>query len=81
MSLQTRPGGIRKDITAADADVEKIDSEWPRAVFVGTAGTVKIMDPPGNISTWKVPAGAYILATVRQVMSTGTDASDFVACY
>lgn len=81
MSLQTRPGGIRKDITAADADLEMIDFAWPRAVYVGTAGTVKIMDPAGNISTWKALQGTYILGTIRQVMATGTDAADFVACY
>ncbi len=82
MSEITRPTGRRIDHSAADTDIAKINGEYPRAVFVGTAGTVKIMDGSGNISTWKVPAGSYIYATIRQVRSTGTvTASDFVLCY
>jgi hypothetical protein len=82
MSEETRPTGPRIDHTAADTDITKINGHYPRAVFVGTAGTVKIMDGGGNISTWKVSAASYIYGTIRQVRSTGTvTAADFVLCY
>lgn len=82
MSEATRPTGPRINHTAADTDITKINGEYPRAVFVGTAGTVAIKDASSNVSTWKVPAGAYIYGTIRQVMSTGTvTAADFVLCY
>jgi hypothetical protein len=82
MSEETRPTGPRLNHTAADADITKINGQYPRAVFVGTAGTVAIMDALGNVSSWVVPAGVYIYGSIRQVMSTGTSsASDFVLCY
>lgn len=82
MSEATRPTGPRIDHTAADSDITKINGEWPRAVYVGTGGTVKIKDASGNISTWICPSGGYIYGTIRQVRSTGTvTASDFVLCY
>lgn len=81
MSEQTRPAGTMIDLTAADSDIAKVNGQFPRSIFVGTAGTVKIMDAAGNVSTWTAPAGCYITATVRQVKSTGTTASGFVALY
>lgn len=81
MSHDTRPTGARIDWTAADSDVPKVAGDWPRAVFVGSAGTVKIMDTAGNISTWVVPAGFEIKGSIKQVRSTGTDADDFVLMY
>jgi hypothetical protein len=82
MSELARPTGIRIDYVAADTDIPKINGEYPRGVFVGTAGTVKIMDGSGNISTWKVSAAYLIPGTIRQVRSTGTvTAADFVLCY
>jgi hypothetical protein len=82
MSEETRPTGLRIDHTAADTDITKINGNYPRGVYVGTAGTVKIMDAAGNLSTWKVIAGATILGTIRQVRSTGTEtAADFVLLY
>lgn len=75
-------GGEMIDATAADADITKIRGKYPRAVFVGTGGTVKIMDAAGNISTWVVPSGTLIPGTIRQVRSTGTvTAADFVLHY
>jgi len=81
MSQATRPGGTMIDITAADSDLDKVNYEWPRSVYVGTGGTVKIMDAAGNVSTWVVTDGTLIPCTVRQVRATGTTASGFVAIY
>lgn len=79
---EIRPGGRMIDITAADTDIAKHRGKWPRAIYVGTGGTVKIMDAEGNISTWIVPSGYRIDGQVRQVMSTGTvTATAFVAIY
>lgn len=82
MNEEMRPTGPRIDHTAADEDITKINGQYPRGVFVGTGGTVKIKDASGNVSTWIVPAGYMILGSIRQVMSTGTvTADDFVLCY
>lgn len=82
MNEALRPTGPRIDHTAADTDIAKINGEYPRGVFVGTGGTVKIKDANGNISTWVVPSGFTILGSIRQVRSTGTvTAADFVLLY
>lgn len=81
-SEEIRPGGRMKDITAADTDIVKHRGKYPRAIHVGTGGTVKIMDADGNVSTWLCPDGYDINCQTRQVMSTGTvTATAFVAIW
>jgi len=73
------PAGSFTDITKDDVTVYDPPI---RALYVGTGGTVIVKDPSGNTGTHKnVPSGSVICANVRQVMSTDTTASDFVAYY
>lgn len=82
MIEEIRPPGVMIDISAADTDIAKVNDRYPRSIYVGTGGTVKIMDAVGNISTWIVPSGFEIVGQVRQVRSTGTvTATAFVARY
>lgn len=81
MANEIRPGGRMVDLTAADSDITKHNGQYPRSVFVGTGGTVKIMDADGNISTWLVGDGGIIPCTIRQVRTTDTTASGFVGIW
>jgi hypothetical protein len=60
-------------VTKSDATVIYAD-----ALFVGGAGDVTCLDRDGTSATYTVPAGAYILAEVTKVMSTGTTATGIV---
>lgn len=61
-------------IPAKAVDVTPHDSNGNAfsRLFVGVAGTVRIVDPEGNTSNWTVPAGTYIEQQTAKVMSTGT---------
>ena len=52
------------------------------AVYVGTAGDVTSVDENGVTTLWKaVPAGTFLQIAVKRINSTGTGASNLVACY
>ncbi|OAN64835.1 spike base protein, RCAP_Rcc01079 family [Sphingomonas sp. TDK1] len=62
--------------TAALADI-------PKALFVGTGGTVTMRGAVGNADTvWKnVPSGTILPFRARYVRATGTSAADILALY
>lgn len=76
--------GILVNVTKADADLAKIPTA---GVYVGTAGDVTVLDmqdqsaAPVYTLFKSVPAGTILPVKVRQIRSTGTTASDFVAMY
>lgn len=61
------------------------DSDLPggttRAIHVGTAGTVTVMDTSGNVATLTSLDAQYHPVRVRRVLATGTTATSIVAMY
>lgn len=52
-----------------------------RAIYVGTAGALRLQGPHGDEITLISGAGQYHPLRVSRVLATGTDASDIVALY
>lgn len=53
-----------------------------RAIYVGGAGDVAVTDDAGNSVIFAgVAAGSLLPISTEQVLSTGTDATDIVACF
>lgn len=81
MNEQTRPSGFIRSVTKSDTvDVAKINSQWPRALLVGTAGTATIIDASGQTCTSVPLQAGYNPISVQRVLDTGT-ASDIWALY
>ena len=54
--------------------------DLPRAIYIGGAGTVRLIDAAGNIVTFEGLVGGCILPVrARQVLSTETSATGLVA--
>lgn len=81
MSREDRPSGHIRKVTKSDsADLPKIDSLWPRALLVGTAGTTTIIDGSGVVCA-DVPLQQGINPiSIRRVLTGGT-ADDIWALY
>jgi hypothetical protein len=71
--------------TALSAVVPSDDADLPdgttRAIHVGTAGTVTVMDTTGNVVTLTSLESQYHPVSVRRVLATGTTATGIVAMY
>lgn len=52
-----------------------------RALFVGTAGAVRVISPEGDDVTVQSGAGQYHPLRVARVMAAGTDAAGLIALY
>ena len=61
-----------------DAD---LPNGMPRAIHVGAAGSVAVMDIHGTIVTLVSLDGQYHPVKVRRVLATGTTATGIVALY
>lgn len=76
MSNPTRPGSGVVDITQSDtADIakSKLTGEYPRAIWVGGAGDVKVTAADGSVGTFVgVAAGTLLPVQTRRVWDNGT---------
>lgn len=61
------------DVTPHDTNANVFD-----ALYVGGAGTVRIVARGGSTSNWTVPAGGQVPCNTVKVMSTGTTATNIV---
>lgn len=52
-----------------------------RAVYVGTAGALRVISPEGDDVTIQSAGGQYHPLRVARVMAAGTDAAGIVALY
>lgn len=79
----TRPGVSVGAVTKSDtADVARVGSEYPRALWVGGAGNVAIVTPDGALATLEgVAAGTLLPIRFKRVNSTNTTATVMVAIY
>jgi hypothetical protein len=71
--------------TALSAVVPSDDTDLPdgttRAIHVGGAGTIAVMDMNGNVATLNSLDSQYHPVRVRRVLATGTTATGIVAMY
>lgn len=76
MSNATRPGAGIVEITQSDAnDIAKsnLTGEYPRAIWVGGDGNVKITAADGSVGTFEgVTAGTLLPVQTRRVWDNGT---------
>lgn len=70
-----------KGVAVTKSDVTIL--ETTRGLYVGTTGDVAVVFADGGaaVTIPSVPAGMILPIQVRQVMSTNTSASGFVALY
>jgi hypothetical protein len=74
-------GPAQSHVAVTKSD-ETVYEPMLRALYVGTAGNVAITDLYGTAVTYKnVPAGTFLPIVAKQVLSTGTTASDLVGLY
>lgn len=76
--------GSLDDPASLCRNIEPSDSigliEISRALYVGGAGSVRLMDASGNIATFDGVVGGSILPVrAQQVLQTGTTATGLVA--
>lgn len=71
----TRPGASVVTVTQSDtADIAKLNGAYPRAIYIGGAGAVKITAADGSVATFEgVVAGTLLPVQTRRVWDTGTD--------
>lgn len=71
--------------TALSAVTPSDDTDLPegttRAIHVGTAGTVAVMDMNGKVATLTSLDAQYHPVRVRRILATGTTATGIVAMY
>ena len=76
---ETFPANRAVAITASDSD--ELDNVT-RAIYVGSTGDLKVVTLGGDTIVFKsLPAGALLPVRAKQVLSTGTTASDLVALW
>lgn len=75
----TRPFLKGVSVTPSDSTVLK----KTRGLYIGSAGALRVIlaDDASPVSFAAVPAGTVLDVSVKQVMSTGTAASNIVALY
>jgi hypothetical protein len=79
LSYPGQPGIDAAEVTPSDADNLATQG---RALWVGTAGDVKVTTSGGSVVTFQnVPAGTLLPISVKKVWATGTGASDIVNVY
>lgn len=83
MSQQTRPSGKYVAITPSNStNLETVNGEWPRAIFVGGDGNIAVVgfDDAAVTFTGAV-AGQIIPISYKRINSTNTTATALVALY
>jgi hypothetical protein len=77
MSAQADPA-IDAEVVTPGTDV----TNGSRGLYVGVGGDVVVVTSKGNQRTFKgVPTGAVLPIRVRQVVASGTTATDILALY
>lgn len=74
MNDSTRPGSGVVAVTQSDTDdISKRNGEYPRALWVGGAGNVKLTAPDGTVAVFEgVAAGTLLPVQTRRVWDNGT---------
>lgn len=71
---ESAPAKLAQNVNASDvttyADV--------RGLWVGTGGTLVIIDQNDNSSSWSVADRTLLPVSVKKIMATGTSASGFI---
>lgn len=77
MADETRPSGKFFAVSKSDT----VDLPYPaRAIYVGGAGAVAVLNDEGQAVTFSgVTAGSWLPIKTKRVMSTNTDATNMVA--
>jgi hypothetical protein len=73
----TAPAGYGVAVTPSDSTVLPMT----RALYVGTAGNVRVDDINDTVTYTNVQAGSILPVQVSRVRATGTTASNIVALY
>lgn len=83
MSERTRPSGYFVAITPhASTNVAEVNSDWPRAIYVGVAGNIAVVRHDDTVVSFVgAAAGSVIPITYKRINATGTTATDLVALY
>lgn len=78
MNVKIEPYRSATAITPADTNL----TTFPHALYIGTAGTLKVTTVNGDDVTFgNVTAGTLLNLHVKRVWSTGTSASNIVGLY
>jgi hypothetical protein len=62
-------------------DCVKINGRYPRALRIGAAGNVVVVDQAGTAITYAVSTGEVLEVTTRRVNNTSTTATGIVLWY
>ena len=76
---QTAPANVLAAVTPDDA--ADLPHGTSRALYVGTGGTVAVMDTVGNVVTLNTLDAQYHPIRVRRVLATDTTAQGIIALY
>lgn len=68
-------------IAVTPSDTADLAVGATRAIHVGTAGTLAVVDMNGNAAVLRSLDGQYHPVRVRRILATGTTATDIVALY
>ena len=68
-------------IAVTPSDTADLPSGVTRAVHVGNAGTLAVLDTKGNTAILQSLDGQYHPVRVRRILATGTTATGIVALY
>ena len=81
----TSESPARNGYAVTPHDTNEIGTYEPKALYVGTGGTIKIVlvgDPDASVLTFtNVPNGTLLPIRPRIIQSTGTTASGMIALY
>lgn len=79
------PSNPAKDARAVtptdDVDLDVIDGRFPAGLYIGTAGTLRVVTLNGSTVDFGNAGVGTLPLGVKQVHSTGTGASNIVALY
>ena len=78
---QSVNGPARRILGIVPSDESDLPEGLARGLFVGGAGTVRMVDDSGNVTDILSAAHQYHPLRARRIMATGTTATDIVALY
>lgn len=82
MTKTLETGAYHAAVTKSDSiDIPKINGRGPRALRIGGAGDVAVVDQRGTVVVYTCVAGEVLEFKAKRVNSTSTDAANIVAWY
>jgi hypothetical protein len=82
MTKQLETAAFHGAVTKSDsADIALINGRGPRALRIGGAGDVAVVDQRGTVVVYTCVAGEVLEVKAKRVNSTSTDATGIVAWY